>query len=354
MSSMVERMVYTGSRKPWWMANATSMDTEKGSYGGLDAITAQRVLELVPELDGFRVEKRRAGFWSGSRDEWKKSEDDCFLVHTRTGTITGRCKDTYSERQPEEEFAFLDQLAREGEILYHTAGILDNYKKVWLLAQTPSHYDVRRMSGKVDRHHQFLMASLDFTGAGSNVICPTDVNVVCANTEAMAVSGSPLVQRIRHSGDLSAKYDDVREVLEETYAAAIVNQRENQMLAETPMALEDFIGFSTQTFLKVDTSEDVSLWFEKASDRSKTMLKNKVTKTSDLFMSGLGNEGVSSYDALQAFTEYFDHFDIGDVRKQVDRNKKAAKAMASAFEGHGSQTKSRVRQALLTRALTNA
>jgi len=344
---LVERMMYVGSAKPWWMSSSASMSTEKGTWGGMEAVTAKRVLELVPELDGYRVEKRRAGFWSESRQTWVKSEDECFLVHTKTGTITGRCKDTYSERQVEEELQFLDRFARDGEILFHTAGILDNYKKVWLLAQTPSHYDVRRMSGKVDRHYQFLMASLDFTGGGSNVLCPTDVNVVCANTERMAVSGSPLVQRIRHSGDLDAKYEDARAVLDDMYGAVDATRDENQMLAESPMGLEEFIGFSTQTFLKVDTSEDVSRWLEKASDRSKTMLRNKVTKTSDLFMSGIGNEGVSKYDALQAFTEYFDHFDIGTVKSKVEAGRKGAKALTSAFDGNGAATKARVRAKLL-------
>ena len=344
---LVERMVYTGGSKPWWMANSSTMDSTRGSWGGMNAITAQRVMELVPELNGFRVEKRQGGYFSPGRKQWFEAEKECFLVHTKTGIVTGRCRDTYSERQPQEDFEFLDRFAADGEILYHTAGILDNYKKVWLLAQTPAHYDVRRMSGKVDRHYTFIMASLDFTGAGSNVLCPTDVNVVCANTERMAVNGSPLVQRIRHSGDLNAKYEDARKVLDETYSASRIASDENQALAESSMDLEGFIGFSTQTFLKVDTSEDVALWFEKASDRSKVMLRNKVTKTADLFMSGIGNEGVSKYDALQAFTEYFDHFDIGDVRSKAQAGKKAAKALASSMDGNGAETKSRVRQRLL-------
>jgi len=351
MSDLVERMVYTGASKPWWMASSETMDTQKGRYGGMDAITAAQVIELVPEM-GDKVEKRPAGFFSESRDIWVPSKGDCFLVNTRTGFVTGRCTDAYKEYQTGEAMKYLDAFVKDGEGIYHTAGILDGGKKVWCLIQTPSKYDVRRTSGLVDRHYMFVLSSLDFTGKGSNVLCGTDVNVVCANTEAMAVGGSELKFRIPHKGDMAAQYAAARHAFDQVEEASHIVGAESQRLADTPMSGEEFIGFSTNIFLniegeKAEIETKVNQWFEAASDRSKNILKNKVSKTAVLFRQGRGNEGVSKYDALQAFTEYFDHFDIGVIRDKVARGKRAAKALNSAFDGSGSSIKSKVRARLL-------
>lgn len=349
MSDMVERMVYTGNSKPWWMANSQTMDTERGKYGGMNAISSVEAMRLSG-LDKFRVELREAGYWSPNKEMWIRAEGDRYLVRTDTGLALGRCTEQYKEYQPSEAFAFLDRFAQDGEILYHTAGILDEGRKVWLLAQTPIHWDVKRRSGKVDRHYQFLMSALDFTGKGSNVMCETNVNVVCANTERAARNGAPVLFKIPHKGNMDARYEAVRLALEEMYEGAIQTAQEDQALADATMTRSTFIQFATEIFLGLDGEEvdaDVERWFEKASDRSKTILKNKVREATRLFERGIGNEGVSAYDGLQAFTQYFDHFDLSGIRDKVERGRRAAKALTSAWDGDGATKKAKARERLL-------
>jgi len=69
------------------------------------------------------------------------------------------------------------------------------------------------------------------------------------------------------------------------------------------------------------------------------MMKNKVEKATDLFHNGFGNEGNSSYDALQAFTEYFDHFDLNHVKDKITKGKRAAKAVQNSWMGDGAAKK---------------
>ena len=355
MSDQVETMMYTGSSKPWWMAGSKTMDTAKGRYGGMEAVTSAEAIELSG-LGKFRVEKREAGYYSPHRKVWVPADGDRFLVRTDTGAALGRCKESYQEYQPSEAFSFLDGLAAEGALKYHTAGILDGGKKVWLLAQTPFSYDVKRRSGKLDRHHSFLMSSLDFTGAGSNIMAPTDVRVVCANTERMARDGAPVVFRVPHRGDMHAKYEAAADALAEMHGMQQRQQDELQSLADSPMDMKEFIGFATATFLKIDDIQKeivdtkVAQWFAESSKRSHSMLENKVAKTTQLFMRGIGNEGDSKADALNAFTEYFDHDHVAETKKKVNAAKEAArgaKALTSSFEGHGAEVKHRVRQRLL-------
>jgi len=48
----------------------------------------------------------------------------------------------------------------------------------------------------------------------------------------------------------------------------------------------------------------------KRSDRSKTIEETKVSTLMKLFHEGLGNEGKTRYDMLNAVTEYLDHHAI--------------------------------------------
>lgn len=353
MSDSVVRMVWTGAAnlKPWWMAGSVDLDTHKGRHGGAGPITAADVVSLVPEL-GSKWSKREMGFYSPNRAEWFPCPGRSVVVHEKTGTVTGVCTPDWKERQVAEDLAFLDDFTRTGELLIHTAGILDNYERAWLLAQTPIRYSVKMASGRKDEHVQFLMITLDFTGKGSNVIAPTDVRVVCANTERMAVKGSPLVSRIPHRGDMKARYEAARTALELAYEHVGVIHEENQSLADRPVDLKGFVDFSTALFLDLDGEREevetkVAQWFVEASDRSKTILRNKVTEVAQLFRRGIGNEGASAYDTLNAITEYFDHADLSSYRGASERARGIGKAISSAFDGHGADVKGKARARLL-------
>lgn len=338
----VKFMMYTGTQAPWWLNASTAHLAAHAD----EPVTSKDAMRLSG-LDKFKVEKRQGGFYSESRKSWIEVPEEMFLVHTQTGTVTGRCKDGYQEYQPSEGFEYLDRFVAEGSLAYHTAGILDEYKKVWLLAQTPSRYSITRRSGRTEEHVQFLMSSLDFTGAGSNVLCPTSVRVVCANTERMARNGAPIIVRIQHKGDMEAKYEAVRDVFAHMFEDAEKKRIEDQLLANALMKRDEMIETATGIFLDKETKEEVDEWFAKATDRSQTILKNKVFGVARLFDRGIAAEGDSAYDLLQAFTQVVDHADIGKVRNKVEAGKKAAKAVTSAFDGSGAEIKVRARQRLL-------
>jgi phage/plasmid-like protein (TIGR03299 family) len=347
-------MIYTGP-VPWWARNldaAGNTADGRGICGGEDAISAEELLKRFA-LDKFRVEKRPAYYFSPHRREYFPVEGEKFLVRTDTGQALGRCTYQWQERQPLEQFAFWDRVVGEGLARYKTAGILDGGKKVFLNLQAPGSWEVRRASGKVDRHLPYLLDSLSFTGKDSNIIAATDVNTVCMNTHDFAVEGSPLKFSISHRGDLDAKYDAVLETLGAIEAAIPEQQANLQALADDPMSTKEFIQFSTEIWLGLegeDVEEEVAKWFEKATDRSKSILQNKVADTAHKFRYGIGNEGVSGYDALQSFTEYFDHFDIGEIKNKVRRGERAAKALTKAMDGQGVEVKTRVQRRLLERA----
>ncbi len=355
MADQVETVYYTGA-KPWWMAGSLTADSEdgRGLYVGDEAATADEIFAKSPIMHNFRVEKREGAYWSESRKEFIKVPNERFLVRTDTGKALGRCTERYVTRQALDQFRFWDRIVGEGLARYKTVGILAEGMKVFLNLQMPGGWDIRRMSGKIDRHVPYFLDSLDNTGKGTNKLAGTDTNTVCMNTHNMALNGAQMVWSIAHRGDMDAKYEQVMSALAEVHEA-IEEQREvAQTMADTPMDMKEFIEFSTSIFLGVEgedeeIDEQVAKWFEDASQVSKTKLRNKVQTTAKLFRKGIGNEGVSQYDALNAFTEYFDHFDIGEIRSKVERGRKAGKALTSSIDGRGAKIKTKVRERLMNR-----
>lgn len=368
MSHNVEKMMFTGKR-PWWYGNSA----QEGAVGvdlGEDAVTSERAMNAAGL--NFRVELATAGFRlekppittpapfalrPAPAPKWTGVENDRYLVRSDTGTTLGHCSKGYVPFQNAEGFEFLDSLVETGDLLYHTAGSLEGGKRVWILAQTPTSWTIKRKSGAENTHHAFLLAMLGHTGDVGINLMATDVRAECANTCGFAdtrAEGENLIFRIPHRGNIRAKLD-LAAVAIETMADQSAERREVlQALAQTAMNTDDFLDFATSIFLGLDGDEKeieeaVAKFYADGTDREKTIMENKVAKVAECFLVGQGNEGDSAYDALQGFTEFFDHFDLDHIKNKIARGKRAAKVVSSSWVGAGAERKSLVYKRLATR-----
>lgn len=362
----VEKMAFVG-RNPWWLGTAVQGNAV-GINLGSDAVTSRIVMEAA-ELD-WDVLKVAAGYRRPavfnplapgapflSEPEWIEAGEDCFLIRSRDNNVLGRCHSTYKEFQNVQAFEFLDSLVENGDLLYHTAGSLEGGRRVWILAQTPTSWEIKRRSGVVDTHHAFLLCMLGHTGDIGISLMGTDVRAVCANTCAFAdtrAENENIVFRIPHRGDIDAKLKLAGKAIEVMASQAPERRGVLQAMAQAAMSTDEFIDFATSIFLGLEGSEqEISEWVGKfysdSPDRAKTIMENKVAKVAECFLVGQGNEGDSVYDALQGFTEYFDHFDLGHIRDKIALGKRAAKAVNSAWVGAGAEKKSLVYKRLASR-----
>ena len=69
------------------------------------------------------------------------------------------------------------------------------------------------------------------------------------------------------------------------------------------------------------------------SDRSKTMMSNRVDDLYGLFKEGMGNEGKTRYDMMNAVTEYLDH------HAKSSKNPSARKFISNLGSGMQARTK---------------
>lgn len=346
MSHAVEKMMFTGS-KPWWYGNSMQGDAIGVDLSAEGAVNSARAITEAG-LD-WLVVKRQAGYFDPQTQSWVSSGKDRFLVRESDGSIYGKCTEDYQDFQNHEGFAFLDRFAQDGQMLYHTAGSLEGGKRVWMLAQLPDSWTVVRRSGTVSKHHAFLNLVMPH-GDGSINLMPTDVCVVCANTAGFAdrkAEGENLVYRIPHRGDINAKLELAALAIKETLAESDERRRVLQAMAQTAMTTDEFVDFATSIFLgldgdKFEVEAAIADFYETATPRSKTIMENKVADVTARFVRGIGNEGESAYDAQQAFTEHFDHFDLSHIKDKIEKGKRAAKAVQSSWIGAGAQRKALV------------
>ncbi len=348
----VEKMVFTG-RKPWWYGNSA----QRGAVGvdlGENAITSDVAMKTAG-LD-WDVTKAASAVMDPTLTNvegepmWRAVPNESFLVRSSDGSVLGRCSDQYEVFQNSEAFAFLDQLSMQGDLLYHTAGSLDGGKRVWILAQSPFTMSIQRKSGAVNKHHAFLLCMIGHDGKSSINLMLTDVRAECANTCAYADSranDSGVNFRIPHKGDIKGKIGIAALALSRLEVETEERRRVLQSLAQTAITTDSMIDFATSIFLGLDgeqkeVDEQVKAFYTEATDRSKTLMENKVAAVTKLFIKGQGNEGDSAYDALQAFTEYFDHFDLGHIKDKIEKGKRAARVVQSSWIGAGAERKALV------------
>lgn len=359
MGHAVEKMMFTGKR-PWWYGNAM-----QGAAVGVDlgenAVTSSVAMKEAGLA--WRVEMALAGRLDPTtrdldgRAIWREVEEDRYLIRDSDGSVLGRCSKDYQPLQNAEAFRFLDSLVRDGELLYHTAGSLEEGRRVWILAQTPTSWTIRRRSGAVNRHHAFLLTMLGHDGKTGISIMPTDIRAECANTVGFADSQAEresLVFRIAHTGDVEAKLTLAATALERMATESEERRRVLQAFAQHAMTTEEFVDFATEIFLGLDGEPEqvealTAKWYEEASPLMKTKMENRVAAVTRTFLGGMGNEGDSAYAALAAFSESIDHLDIEAVRSKIELGKRAANAVRSSWIGAGAERKALVWKRLAER-----
>ena len=200
--------------------------------------------------------------------------------------------DIFQPVQNREAFSFMDSLASEGGIRYHTAGSLFNGRRVWLLAKLQGSVFVRG-----ERLDKYLLLHNAHDGSSSLSVQFTAVRVVCANTCNFALGDKSNQFRARHTTNIMTKVKSASDILgladEHFNTLADVGQR----MAEVRMNKFEFMSMTRKLF----DIEDMK-W-----DDLKAPMQQQLTALDDLFASGKGNGGNTAWDGFNAITDYIDH-----------------------------------------------
>ena len=276
-------MVYFGD-KPWH-----SLGTELKK----PATAAEVMVEA--NMD-FIVEKRPV-FFQPKKDKFAKVEGKFANVRIDTNVALGIVGSRYEVIQNADAFSFFDALVGKGEAIYHTAGVLDEGQRIWLLAKMPDYIKIKTISGKMDEVEKFVLLTSSHDGTHPTIAKLTPIRVVCHNTLSAAISGHETEVRIRHTKTAIDKLEEAHRILNLTnmYYKDINQIFGNMSLKKiNDKQLMDYI-----TSLVPDNKE--------AEHHTRT--ENVRLKIKELYETGQGADMTrgSLWGAYNAVTEYVDH-----------------------------------------------
>ncbi|HBO43242.1 MAG TPA: hypothetical protein DD670_04765, partial [Planctomycetaceae bacterium] len=122
--------------------------------------------------------------------------------------VLGVVHKSYTPLQNKEAFGFFDPIVGEKAAVYHTAGVLRDGERIWLLAKLPEPIVV---VGD-DVADKYLLLSNSHDGKSAVQIKFTPVRVVCNNTLTLALSDGPTI-RVVHGRNMQEQLREARRVL---------------------------------------------------------------------------------------------------------------------------------------------
>jgi phage/plasmid-like protein (TIGR03299 family) len=134
-------------------------------------------------------------------------------VRADTGAVLGIVSADYEVVDNRAAFQFLDALIGS-DLHFETAGSLWGGRRVWVLARLPEYIE---LGG--DRSATYLYVANSHDGSMAVTAAVTPIRIVCANTLGAALRraehgvGAQRTFRFRHTGNLSTKFAEARQVL---------------------------------------------------------------------------------------------------------------------------------------------
>lgn len=280
MPALVESMFYTSNEENGrfvpWHGLGTAVE---------EALTSEEALKIAG-LD-WEVEKKpifnENGIQIPKYFRTSRSSDNSTL-----GIVSGR----YSIVQNREAFSFTDELVA-GDARYETAGSLNDGRRVWLLAKLPEKYILD------DKFDTYICFTNTHDGTGSVKVCMTPIRVVCNNTLNLALSQTRRKWSTRHIGNLDAKLEEARNVLQMANAYMEELNEQAQVLSEVKLTEGD-VEVMFDSIFPVDYNKDTA---RKISNVE--YLKNAFFQC--LKAPDISQFSGTAWGAINAMTDFVDH-----------------------------------------------
>jgi phage/plasmid-like protein (TIGR03299 family) len=269
-------MFYVGNTP--WHKLGTALDSpptiEEGiRAAGLDWRVGTLPLVTVP--DGRRVDHRAT-------------------YRTSDGKIFGVVGPAYTPLQNADAFRWFQPLIDAGEVALHTAGALQEGRKVWILAK------INRPALEIadgDQIERFVLLSHSHDGTQAVRAGFTPIRVVCANTLRMAHNANSdenKLVNLLHTKNVTTALDALRDTMRVANARFEATAEQYRKLASYQVSHADLRRY-VKIVLGVENENEYSL-------PGKTM--TKLRSILMLAQRGRGNKGKTLWDGYNGVTEY--------------------------------------------------
>lgn len=195
-----------------------------------------------------------------------------------------------------------EEAAELGEILLeeagagiHTIGAINGGRTVFMSFKLPD----ALMVGGEDAHDLYLVISLSHDGTGAVQFMVTPVRVVCKNTLDMAIRSAKRKWSVRHTGDIAAKLDAVREGLTLTKKYVAAFQKKAEAMVRDPFTDKEMEDLLKE--LIPDPESGKEGWVQRAEGQRGAIMS--LFRYADTTEFGRGTKW-AAYNAVAEYTDW--------------------------------------------------
>jgi len=184
-----EYAFYSVKERAWWDGGQIS-----------DVYEDSRTVMQKSHLDfAVAMEPNIRRFPSGKEE---MSTDSYYTYRTDTEVVLGdHVSADYNIVQNKDAFSFFDEIAKEHDLQYETAGALGKGERIFITAKFKDHILV----GKDDMIEKYLFLTMSHDGKRSITAAFTPIRIVCNNTLNAALEDCTNMIKIKHTDDVQSK-----------------------------------------------------------------------------------------------------------------------------------------------------
>lgn len=219
--------------------------------------------------------------------------------------VLGTCSDRYNIVDNQDMFAPFDETVKDAGATYESAGIVNHGKTCWVSAKLPEDFQV---ANKDDKYEQRVVMIVYHDGMRRNSFLSYNNRIICNNMMAsLNAASKDRGFGVRHSNTWEDNLTQARDAFSRSVGHIRQFQITASRLYKIRMSDGQAKSFAQNFFNDFRDKAAIKKAGKSKSDRSKTMLSNRVDDLMHLFKEGMGNEGKTRYDMMNAVTEYLDH-----------------------------------------------
>lgn len=307
MPANVETMFSGGGQIPWHrlgeVIEGAATAEEALQKGGLDWIVKKVPLympKMVRDEAGNLTEQH---IMLPNRYATVRSTDDAVL---------GVVQEKYHPLQNVKAFEFFDSIVSSKEAIYETAGVLDEGRRVWILAKLPGEIVVRVNGRESDLTNKYVLLANSHDGSSGVQIKITPIRVVCQNTLSAALKGGGAFN-IRHTKSVEDRVKKAAEVMGFTNKMYTELGEAFQAMASKTMKDADVLSYFERCLAKAEKdtakmSDNDALADDAPEQTGESREPRALKQLWRLYETGAGSDLSvgTAWGAYNAVTEYVD------------------------------------------------
>jgi phage/plasmid-like protein (TIGR03299 family) len=205
--------------------------------------------------------------------------------------------------------------------MIETAGSLRDGRLVWCLVKTGS----REFGGA--EHRAYILLSNSHDGTRGLRATMTDVRVVCNNTLRVAESDRANIF-LMHTKNIEARFQDAINTLKWANEATRLTFEAYGLIAMKKIGADVAANFFHRVAsANAESETPATKWQEE-----------RIEQLMHLYRNGPGNEGLTAFDAMNAVTDYVDHY---RPMRGGDDGEKTERRFVSTLLGDGASMKAK-------------